>query len=191
MNGFIGRTDHVVISELFYNPPGNPDDAEFVELANPTAYPVDLSGFTLGDATARDDFEDMRIFPPGTVLQPNAALVVTIRADAFFAEFGRLPDFEILDSDPGVPELIDDLTWGDPGTYLQFGNLGDEVWLRDAIGVTVDAIAYGSGVIEGVAACDLVTISGRALARDPFWRDTDSCSADFAIDAVPSPGVLP
>lgn len=191
MNGFIGRTDHVVISELFYNPPGNPDDAEFVELANPTAYPVDLSGFTLGDATARDDFEDMRIFPPGTVLQPNAALVVTIRADAFFAEFGRLPDFEILDSDPTVPELIDDLTWGDPGTYLQFGNLGDEVWLRDAIGVTVDAIAYGSGAIEGVAACDLVTISGRALARDPFWRDTDSCSADFAIDAVPSPGVLP
>ncbi|MCO5192065.1 MAG: lamin tail domain-containing protein [Anaerolineae bacterium] len=191
MDQFSGPADHIVISEVLYNPAGNPDDAEFIEVANPTAFPVDLTGYSIGDAVQRDDFEDVRQFPPGTTMPPHSTLVVAIRATAFLAEFGVNPDFEILDSDPAVPDMIDDLDWGDPATYLQLGNSGDEVILRLSDNMVIDAVTYGTGVYPGVVACDLVVASNRSLERFPYWRDTDDCSADFRLDVAPSPNVLP
>jgi glycerophosphoryl diester phosphodiesterase len=190
-NSYIGATNHVVISEVLYNPPGAVDDAEYIELANPTGQTIDISGYLLGDAVGRDDFEDVRRFPPGTLMPARTTLVIAVRADAFSAEYNVIPDFEILDSDSNVPDLIDDLDWGDPATYLQLGNNGDEIILRSDGGTIVDAIAYGTGHIDGVISCDLVTIAGRGLARVPYWRDTDDCSADFQLDSAPTPGILP
>jgi hypothetical protein len=124
------------------------------------------------------------------LLPAGAVIVVAVRADMFSAEYNTQPDFEILDSNSNVPDLIDDLDWGDPATYLQLGNNGDEIILRSDGGTIVDAIAYGSGHIDGVVSCDLVTIAGRGLERMPFWRDTDDCSADFQLNVAPSPGIL-
>lgn len=191
MKNFSGPADHIVISEVLYNPAGNPDDAEFIEIANPTAFPVDLTGYSLGDAVQRDDFEDVRQFPAGTILPPHSTLVVTIRATAFVAEFGVIPDFEILDSDPTIPDMVDDLDWGDPATYLQLGNSGDEVILRLSDNMVIDAVTYGTGVYPGVSTCDLVVASNRSLERFPYWRDTNDCSADFRLDSAPSPNSLP
>jgi uncharacterized repeat protein (TIGR01451 family) len=191
LNNYIGATDHVVISEVLYNPPGAVDDAEYIELANPTGQTIDISGYLLGDAVGRDDFEDVRRFPPGTLMPAGTTLVIAVRADMFSAEYNTQPDFEILDSDSNVPDLIDDLDWGDPATYLQLGNNGDEIILRRDGGTIVDAIAYGTGQIDGVVSCDLVTIAGRGLERIPYWRDTDDCSADFRLNVAPSPGILP
>ena len=35
--------------------------------------------------------------------------------------------------------MIDDLDWGDPATYLQLGNSGDEVILRLSDNMVIDA----------------------------------------------------
>jgi hypothetical protein len=189
-NGFIGPADHVLISEVLYDPAG-PDEAEFIELVNPSGSPVDVSGYSLGDAVNRDDFEDVRRFPAGTIIGPGAPLVVATSATAFAAEYGRQPDFEILDTDAQVPNMIDDPGWGDTAALLKLGNSGDEVILRDTADGVVDAIAYGSGSFPGVVPCPLVTVANSSLERLPYWRDTDDCAVDFREWPFPNPGELP
>jgi uncharacterized repeat protein (TIGR01451 family) len=181
---------HVLISEVLYDPTG-PDNAEFIELVNPTGQPVDLSHFGLGDAVEMSDFEDLRRFPQGTTLPPDIPIVVAATATGFHTRFGFNPEFEIFDSDDTVPGLIDDPTWGDPAAILRLANSGDEVILRDPADQIVDAVTYGSGALPGVIPCALVQSSGFSLERYPYWGDSDDCAFDFRAWPFPSPGSLP
>ncbi len=188
-NNFIGPANHILISEILYNPLGD-DDKEFIEIVNPTGVAIDLSGYSLSDAVNASDYEDLRRFPLGTTLSANQPLLIATKAAAFQAEFGLNPDFEILESDAGVPNLIDDPNWGDTSTFLQLGNAGDEIILRDANNKVVEVVTYGTGSYPGIAPCDLVVIGGASLERIPYWRDTNDCSVDFQENAFPSPGTL-
>ncbi len=188
---YTAPADYVLISEVFYDPPGSTEDDEFIELANPTIRPIRLDNFSLGDASKPEDFEDMRRFPINTILQPNSAVVIASTAAGFKDRFGFNPDFEIVESDPLVPNLIDDPAWGDPAAILRLGNSGDEVYLLDPTGLIVDAIAYGTGKVSGLPSCPVVLSSGRTLERYPYWRDTDDCPADFRDWPFPNPGALP
>jgi cardiolipin synthase A/B len=190
LNNYIGPAGHILISEVLYDPPG-PDVTEFIELVNPTSQPWDLSGYSIGDAVNRSDFEDVRRFPPGTTLASGQTLVITLSALDFFAEYGFYPDFEILETVTAVPNLIDDPTWGDPATFLQLGNEGDEVILRGPDDEVIDVMAYGSGSYPGVTSCPLVTLLNASLERFPYWRDTNDCLQDFRQWPFPSPGLLP
>lgn len=187
---YVGPAGHVLISEILYDPYG-PDDAEFIELANPTPYTVDTSGYTIGDAVEPTDFEDRRIFPQGTVLQPGATLVIATAATAFKAMFGFNPDFEILESDVNVPTLAKDPDWGHPDAFLQLANQGDEVILRNAAGEVIDVVVYGAGYYPGVEACQLISAPQRSLERYPYWRHTGHCATDFREWPFPNPGSLP
>ena len=188
LGDFRGAASHVLISEIVYDTAG-PDEAEFVELVNPTGSAVDLTGYALGDAVLPTDFEDMRHFPAGTILPPNGVIVVTVSAAAFRAEFGVAPQFEIVDSDPAVPDLIDDPAWGDPEALFRLGNTGDEVLLIRWDGL-VDAVTYGDGYHPAVAGCALLAPPARTMERVPYWHDSDNCPADFRAWAFPSPGRL-
>ena len=117
--------------------------------------------------------------------------MVATSATAFFAEHGINPDFEILDTNTAVPNLIDDPAWGDPAALLQLANGGDEVILRDPADQAVDVVTYGTGSYPGVVACALVTTLNASLERFPFSRDTDDCPADFREWPFPTPGSLP
>jgi hypothetical protein len=187
---YVGPVRHLLISEFLYDPSGA-DDAEFIELANPGYFPVDVSRWMLGDATSVTDFEDVRRFPDGVVLAPSETLVVALSGTGFQSMFGFWPDFEVIDSHPLVPNLIDVPDWGDPGAILQLGNGGDEILLRYPDGTLVDAVTYGDGAFPGVVACPLVSRSGNSLERYPYWRDVDDCAADFRDWPLPNPGQLP
>lgn len=189
-NKYIGPATYPLISEILYDPAGS-DDAEFIELVNPTSQPIDLSGYSIGDAVHPTDFEDVRIFPAGTIILPGKTLVIATTATGFYRNFGFNPDFEILETDTAVPSLIDDPNWGDPATFLQLGNQGDEVILRNPAGVVIDVVTYGTGHYPGVVSCPLVPAPNYSLERYPYWRDTDDCSFDFRIWAFPNPGFLP
>ena len=189
LNNVQGPADHILISEVQYNPPGT-DDAEFVELVNPTSLPVDLSAYSLGDAVIREDFEDVRRFPPGTVLSAGQTLVIATSATAFFAEFNAYPDFEILETVTAVPNLIDDPSWGNPGAFFQLGNAGDEIILRGGDDRVIDVVSYGTGNYPGITPCPLVTNWGAVLERFPYWQDTNECAADFREWPFPSPGTV-
>jgi hypothetical protein len=189
MHSFAGAADRVLISEIVYDTVGQ-DESEFIELVNPTGAPILLDGYAIGDAVLPTDFEDRRLFPSGTILQPRESLVVTLNAIAFRAEFGASPDFEIVDSDPNVADLIDDPAWGDPKALLRLGNSGDEVMLW-SMNSLVDVVTYGGGNYPGVTACPLLVQPNRSLERWPYWRDTDDCHTDFRAWPFPSPGRLP
>jgi cardiolipin synthase A/B len=187
---YVGPAGHVLISELLYDPYGA-DDAEFIELVNPTPFAIDISGYTIGDAVEPADFEDMRVFPEGSVLQPGKTVVIATTATAFRTMFGFNPDFEILESDTTVPTLMKDPNWGHPNAFLQLANHGDEVILRNAAGEVIDVVVYGAGYYPGVEACPLVSAPQRSLERYPYWRHTGHCATDFREWAFPNPGSLP
>ena len=150
--------------------------------------PVDMSSFSLGDAVTREDFADVRRFPAGTILLPHETLVVAHSAAPFFAEHHTYPDFEIWETVTAVPNLIDDPTWGDPGSTLQLGNSGDNIILRNAADQVVDILSYGEASYPGIIPCPLVTTFGAVLERFPYWQDTDDCVTDFREWPFPSPG---
>lgn len=189
-NKYVLPAQHVLISEVLYDPYGV-DDTEFIELVNPTWHMIDLSDYALGDAVNQTDFEDVRRFPPGVILAAGQTLVVATNATTFFATYGFYPDFEILDTETAVPGLLDDLAWGDPTTFLQLGNQGDEVILRDTADTIVDMLVYGTSVDPYNANCPLVSTANTSLERYPYWRDTDNCQADFRAWPYPSPASLP
>ncbi len=67
----------IIINEILANEPGKNRAAQFVELCNVGAGPVDLSGWTLRDAA-----RVRHTFAPGTQLLPNKAIVVFGAASA-------------------------------------------------------------------------------------------------------------
>lgn len=126
-----------------------------------------------------------------TVIGPGDCIIVATTATGFNSLFGFSPDFEFLDTDPLVSDLIDDPNWGDEAAFLQLGNLGDEVIFRNPNGDIVDAIGYGEGEVPGVVSCTLVSAPNHSLERFPYWRDTDNCLDDLRDWPFPNPGDLP
>ncbi|MEH1796556.1 lamin tail domain-containing protein [Nostoc sp.] len=124
----------VIINEVLYSETGtatNTND-EFIELYNPSASPVDLSGFKLTDGhlTANDNDSTNGFtytFPNGTTLQAGQYAVIWIgdnnanhqaTAAAFQAWLGQTP---------------------------KLNNSGDDIWLYDNQNKIIDYIAYGGG----------------------------------------------
>ncbi|NOK18440.1 endonuclease [Corallococcus carmarthensis] len=118
------RTEpRVFINELLANEPALPGGTahEFVELYNMGTAPVDLSGWSLWDATA-----SRHVFAPGTVLPPGRPVVV----------FGGAAGFT-----PGTPDTVASSS----GT-LSLNNTSDTVQLKGTDGGVVDTISYFSTV---------------------------------------------
>jgi hypothetical protein len=81
--------------------------------ADPTPHTVDLSAYKIGDAAQPDDYEGMVQFPPGTAIPPRGVLVAAVTVTGSREEFPALmSDFEILDSEPAVPNLLEVPAWG-------------------------------------------------------------------------------
>jgi len=190
MHNYIGPASHILISEILYNPIGL-DNKEFIEIVNPTGTTINLSDWSISDAITPLDFADLRHFPIGTQLSPHTTLVIALTASAYFNEYGEYPDFEILETVTAVPTLRDDTNWGDPSTYLQLGNTGDVLFIRDEADQVVDVMVYGDGVYGNLQACPLVVIGGASLERNPYWRDTTVCPTDFREQPFPTPNELP
>jgi len=164
--GLAQTADHLVISEVLYDPlqPGVDVDFEFVEVFNPTGAPVDLTGWALHDNSEQD-------LVPATVLAPGAYLVIAATSAGFFANY---PDF-----DGDLVVLEDSIGNG-------LGNAGDRVILVDPGGAPVDAMSYGTDGSEFTPPCPDVP-EGQSLARVPASRDSDS-AADWVPQSEPNPG---
>lgn len=170
------NANHLVISEIFIDAAveTNNTSAEFVEIYNPTDQPVDLGNYYLTDYanyyllpagtldfTAPGDY--MVRFPAETMLLPGSVAVVTQSATQFFTETGASYGgtaagfasqagspllFEIADTDPAVPQVIN-LRQGapDPVTF-HMQNDGEFVVLMYWDGMSdlvsdVDIVGWG------------------------------------------------
>lgn len=106
----------LVISEIYYNPPGSDESTEYLELLNTSAATLDLSGlsFTAGITAT---------IPPGTLLAPGARALVVKDPAAFAAVFG-----------PGLPVVA---------SYPNnLDNAGERLELRRADGAVIHNFSY-------------------------------------------------
>ncbi len=109
----------VVINELHIDPDDTTELVEFIELHNPSDFPVDLSEWVLDEAV---DYT----FPSGARLESGGYFVIAQDADAFQAKFGVAADAEWEKGD-------------------RLSNEGENVVLRDATGERIDRVDYQLG----------------------------------------------
>jgi hypothetical protein len=107
----------VVINEIHYDPSDRTKRAEFVELHNANAAPVNVGGWQLDDAVTF-------VFPSNTVIPAGGYLVVAENASAFQAEFGVVAGGVFIGS---------------------LSNQGELFQLKDLNAVLQDEVTYGVG----------------------------------------------
>ncbi len=106
---------HVQINEIHYNPPHNSVPVEYIELHNPLATSVNVSGWQFTDGV---DYT----LPSGTSIPANGYLVIS--------------------QDPAVMQSVYGITALGPWT-VKLSSDGERVTLRDHLGVRVDEVDYG------------------------------------------------
>jgi hypothetical protein len=185
----------LLITEVLYDGTLNDDGDEFIEIYNPNATTIDLGGYKIGDEETRGNSEGMYQFPDGTLLAPDAVIVIARNAAQFRARFGFDPAFELVTTGAltdtlTVPNLAKYTAWG-TGT-LSLSDPGDEILLLGPGDQLVDSVAWGNGNFGAVG----LTGDARANAPKSLQRygaqDTNQMTFDF-LRGAPNPGtrVLP
>lgn len=176
-----GSAVGVVINEVDYDQVGT-DNAEFVEIFNPTSQVLDLRNVAvvLADATAEYGRVDLAVsLGPGKYLlvaSPNVG-----GPDAGASARASLPtSSNALRNGTAAVGLLDKKT----GKLLDAVSYGGSVTAASVTGVTAPL-----SFVEGTAtpAVDSNTTSG-TLSRLPNGADSNNATADFKFSATPTPG---
>ncbi|MGC6460130.1 MAG: lamin tail domain-containing protein [Akkermansiaceae bacterium] len=128
ITGVPASPENLVISEIYYNPSGTLETAEFIELMNISDSPVSLAGVSF---TAGISFT----FPDEATLPPGARLLLVADLQAFEAQFGTdLPVAGVYSGrlDNGGEYLI--LTGGNDLPIADFGYNDRAPWPVEADG---------------------------------------------------------
>ncbi|MCB8925341.1 MAG: lamin tail domain-containing protein [Ardenticatenaceae bacterium] len=176
----------LLITEVFYNPPGEESAREWIEIANVGTAVLDLSDIKIGDEEQSGGGEGMRRFPAGTLLEPEQALVVAQTAVGFRFLYGTNPDFELTDSDPNVPDMRNYLLWATGDIAL--ANDGDELVLLNERNLIIDSVNYGDRDTFFAPAVTAV-FENQSIERNPANCDTDTAT-DWQPQQPPTPGVV-
>jgi hypothetical protein len=177
----------LLVSELVYNPPGTADPiGEWIELFNPGEQALDLACYKVGDEEQAGGGESMFLFPQeaDNPLPAGEVAVIAYRADVFWYTYGFQPDFEIVDSNSAVPDLVKYSSWA--GGSFNLSNSGDEILLLDHQDGLVDALSWGESSFAFSPAVPSIQ-EGHSLERRPADQDTNS-AADWFDQAEPNPG---
>lgn len=152
-----------MISEVFYDAPGDDEGVEFVELFNPGAAPCDLTGVKLeaGDGAGAGRWTTRWTAPAGTVVAPGARYLIG------GARVTPTPDAVVELSLQNGPDAVR-IVWPDGAAeVVGYGALG---WPEYFCGAPAIDVA-----------------SGQSLARIPDDSDLGGNAVDFRA-AGPSPG---
>lgn len=174
----------LLISEVLYDPAGSDPAGEWLEVYNPQSEPIDLSVFKLGDEETPLGGEGMFQFPSSTVILPAQTLVIASEAAEFYAIYGLLPDLELNDTHPAIPQMLRYTAWASGEVNLS--DSGDELLLLDGQNRLVDALSWGSSVFAFSPSASPVA-QGYSLERYPPDQDTNT-AADWREQSLPLPG---
>jgi len=167
----------MLITELYPDTATSNELDEYVALTNPTAYPVNLEGWSITDTEGT-------LILPAVELSPNQTLYVTRNASSFMAHRSAVmigckkPGFEYgPDSDPAVPQLQTS------GKTFALRNTGDEVILVNEAGEEVDVVMYGacSYTGEGWRGAPLEKPREGMIVRRKGALDSDQCDDWLAL----------
>ncbi len=178
----------LLISEvLAYPAVGGEPEGEWIELYNAGEWTVCLEDLRIGDEETHGAGEGMVRFPAGECIPPGGTGLIAVRADVFDATYGFSPHYEIVDSDPQVPDLIKDSSWASGN--LSLSNSGDEVLLIGVDGILLDSLSWGSSEWAFTPAIPAPG-QGVSLERYPGEQDTDR-ALDWRGQDSPNPGEIP
>ena len=173
----------LVITEVMYDPEGAEPDGEWIEIYNLSGAAIDLSGYQVGDEETQGGAEGMMQFPGGASLASGQVIVVANKSAAFFAAYGFKPAYELLESDPAVPNLLNS-AWATGSVALANG--GDEVLLLDPGDAVVDSVSWGSSTFAFNPSIASVA-EGHSVERRPATVDTDT-ALNWIDQPFPAPG---
>ncbi|HMB53229.1 MAG TPA: lamin tail domain-containing protein, partial [Thermoanaerobaculia bacterium] len=135
----VAAADRLLLTEIVVTP----TDAELIEIHNPNGFAVDLSDYYVTDATFANGgvfyynvvtgnladaggggFSDFHArFPDGASIGAGEYQTIAIAgSDAFFAEHGVAPDYELFE-DGGGPDAVPDMREALPGSINGQGGL--------------------------------------------------------------------
>lgn len=174
----------LLLSEVVYDPAGSDPAGEWLEVYNPQTEPIDLSNFKIGDEETPLGGEGMYRFPTGALILPAQTLVIANEAAQFYTIYGLLPDLELKDTHPAVPQMLRYTAWA--SGEMNLSDSGDEVLLLDGQDYLVDALSWGSSVFAFSPSASPVS-QGHSLERYPPDQDTDT-AADWREQPQPLPG---
>ncbi len=161
------QVNHVIISEVLYDPITTETGGEAVEIYNPTAGPIDISGYVIKTESSAAD----ATIPAGTILEPHTFYLI---------------------ADIGWSTLKDNAAWQDADheEAITLTNTDAGVAIVHPNGTTLDAIGWGNtaGISPGLYEENPATptSAGESLARADLTQDTDNNSQDFTA-SVPDP----
>jgi uncharacterized repeat protein (TIGR01451 family) len=181
MQRYTAPTEQLLITEVDYS-----GSCEWVEIYNPAAMTVTLTGFKIGDAQNPDQYEGMYIFP-AREMAPGEVIVVA--GDATLEDCNpafMTVHYEMWGTNPSVPNLDKDPYWGKPDWHFGLSGAGDEILLLDPLNRPVDVVVYGAGSYPGVTPHPLLVDWRDTLERIPADVDTDDCSHDFEPGGSPN-----
>ena len=156
----VSPTDHVVFSEVFYDPIGSEPAQEWIELYNPTDVTVDLTDWTIEDNTGTYTISS------ATEMNAGEYLIIAHNETAFYNLYGFYPS-------------LSDFT-------LSLNNDGDQLTLKDGEETEVDFVAWEKGYEGAYPSWDVKANEGESIQRDPPNQDTDT-SDDWINNANPDP----
>lgn len=158
----------VVINEVDYDDAGT-DDHEFVELYNPTAAPVDITGWTLAFYSENDNRQDSSIVLTGSIPAGGYFVITGSGSDVTPSDAMMTSAFQngteavaLFDDVPGIGALVD--------VVVYEGNFGDPDLLDSTGTTTVGTIPTELNVSIG---------SDRGVGAEPdlnsLARVSDGC----------------
>jgi len=174
----------LLISEVLYDATGTEPDEEWIEIYNAGDSAIDLPDYKVGDEETLGQGEGMLQFPAGASINPGQVIVIANKAPAFLGLWGFNPDYEMVASDEGVPDMIPYPAWA--SGEVQLANGGDEVIILDGGDAIVDAMSYGDKITFFDPPCPDV-VAGHSLERSPANVDTDT-AVDWMDQEFPNPG---
>jgi hypothetical protein len=196
MNNLIMPPDHLLISKVFYlGSTSVLTGSEWIQLYNPTPITVSLTGYKVGDQAVPGPtgftVDGMWTFPLGASLGPGQVINIATTGRGFFNKYGFPPHYAFFSSDVAAPLMSPYLQYT---TNISFSlaNPGDEVLLLGPSDLLVDGVAWGTGSLPGNVSClaidpNLYPLGNPSIKREPLWKDTNNCPADFVIDPLAQP----
>ena len=176
----------LVINEVDYDQLGG-DSAEFVEIYNGTAAPINLTGYSLVliNGSNNATYTTVDLGPAGTLASKGylvvGAAAVTVPAGALKLSFVGATD-QIQNGAPDGVALINKTA----GTLVDALSYEGAMTAATVTGLT-GMVSLVEGTVLPVAVADSNTVAG-SLCREPNGADTNNAASDWKFSATITPG---
>ncbi|MBI2130984.1 lamin tail domain-containing protein, partial [Candidatus Woesearchaeota archaeon] len=160
--------NHVVISEVLYESAGGANSNEWIELYNPTNYPINITNWIIDVKSASSD----ATIANESVINPKSSFIIADNSILFFNLYGFYPDLD------------------KQNLSREFKLIGtnDFIRLKDSTGAVIDEVSWGNND-DASYNWSLFADEGRTIARNPASGDVDE-QYDWQPNATATPKIL-